>query len=165
MKPQVSKSNAILGILVTVFLVLSVSFVIEFAGPSLISLTTSGPSILEIREHENEPMSHFASTRSCSTCHSDAINNDSICKDLCHKVGGIGFPHLANTTYAGVNDSGTINLTHHRDGPGAWALGCLYAGCHEDPAEQDDARFARQLGPSDHALCMVCHTVIKHDGH
>jgi hypothetical protein len=164
MKQKVRKSNVMLGILIAVFAVLSVSFVIEFAGPSLMSLTTSDPTIMEIRDHESAPISHFASNRTCATCHSDAINNESICKDLCHKAGGMAASKLALTSFTGVNSSGTVNLTHHKDGPGAWALGCLYSGCHEDPVQTDDARYAQAVGePTKHEYCDNCHLNFFHD--
>jgi hypothetical protein len=160
-RENIKKSDLFLGFLIIIFFVIFVTFLFDTAlhESFLKGVDVPKSSIFDIKEHKMESISHFASNRSCATCHADAINDELICISLCHKVGGIASDHIPLLNWTGVNDSGTILFEHHPGG--TLPFGCLFADCHENSAQPDDARYALNL-LANHDFCDLCH---EYGGH
>jgi hypothetical protein len=155
-KGNIKKSDLILGVLIIVFFIVLVTFIFDTSlhESFIIGLDVPQSSIIDIKDHEMERISHFAGSKTCSVCHSDQINNDTICTLICHKVGGIASGHIPIQTWIGNGSSGTILFQHHPNG--TIPFGCLSAECHEDPVEPDDARYALMQN-ANHEYCDICH--------
>ncbi len=163
MQTKIKKSNMILGILLMSFALVLASFVFEFGNTALFSETPS-PSTLVIREHNNQPIQHatFGADLGCANCHLDAIDNDTLCIDLCHYDGGMALepPIILDLGLPG----GNVSIPHHNQtwiGLGGWSS-CLSRTCHEDTSQPDDARYVVRH-EADHVFCNGgCHDLIGH---
>ena len=176
MKTRIRKSDAILGILVVAFMVVSVSFVFGFDSPLLLSLDTTEPSIIEIKEtHGNKPISHGAPGVGCADCHLDVLSEYKImdntsqyyertwCTVLCHYDGGMAM-ELPLVFGNATSPGGNVTMPHHlEDDVRPGFNSCLSSSCHEDPDHQDDMRYAIAPLEEGHDLCILCHSFTHGD--
>ena len=169
MQTKIKKSNAILTILVAAFMIVSVSFVFGLDNPLTLSLDTTTPTIIEIKEdHSNKPISHGAPGVGCADCHLDQLSeykimdggpnhNRTWCTVLCHYSGGMG-PELPLTFGNETTPGGNVTMPHHyEDDVRPGFNSCLSSRCHEDEAHPDDMRYAVLPEYSGHDLCVLCH--------
>lgn len=142
---NIKKSNLILGLLVIVFFAVSLSFVLDVQMPSLTIPTQ--PTIIEIEEHLDIPITHGAWPLGCADCHKQPIVGE--CTD-CH------IPDY----WLGDDDS--IYFAHHDL---AWTgfTNCWSSDCH-DP-EPNDIRYVNTdliEGDDWMGFCDNCHTFLTH---
>ena len=175
MKTRIRKSDAILGILVVAFMVVSVSFVFGAENPLLLSLDATEPSVIEIKEtHGNKPISHGAPGVGCADCHLDILSeykimdggpnhNRTWCTVLCHYDGGMAM-ELPIMFGNATTPSGNVTMPHHlEDDVRLGFNSCLSSRCHEDPANPDDMRYAILPLEEGHDLCVFCHAFTHSD--
>jgi hypothetical protein len=157
----IKKSDLILGFLFIIFFIVLVAFIFDSTlhESFLTGIDFPQSTIIDIKDHEMESITHFAGSKTCSACHSDQINNNTICILLCHKAGGIANSYIPVPTWIGMNDSGTILFQHHPEG--TLSFGCLSANCHENPVKPDDARYVI-MQDTNHEYCDICHDFSGH---
>ncbi len=157
---NIKKSNLIFVILLMAFIVVLISFVLDYNQISSLTSEVPSSSTMEIRGHNIQSISHsgWGPDLGCANCHLDPIDNSTICTDLCHYSGGMANSPDLIINYGTVGKN--VTLPHHNETrPGF--NNCLSISCHEDPSHPDDARYIIWYTP-DHNFCGNCHNF---DGH
>ena len=143
---NIKKSNLILGLLVITFFTISISFVSDIQTPSLTIPTR--PTIIEIEEHLDTPITHGGWPLGCADCHYQPI--DAECTD-CH-----------TPDYWLGDDDSTYMAHHDLAYPGF--IDCYSSSCH-DP-DPNDVRYVNTTLVEDDdwmGFCKNCHDEMTHN--